>query len=60
MPFHLAMRLAAMPPALVNVPPTYMSLPLAVSAVTKPLMPLPNPDQLLPSQRAMPERIFVI
>ena len=57
-PFHLAMRLAGAPPAVVNVPPTYRSGPPpssnTVSALTK-VVPTPPPieDQLVPSHFAM-------
>src|SRR5262249_35343191 len=60
LPLHLARPLAAMPPAVVNWPPAYRSLPDTASADTKsrqPRQPLPNPepnaDQLLPFHLAI-------
>src|SRR5207249_4921789 len=52
------MLVAALPPAVVNPPPAYTSLPDTASADTKgplrpPLIPEPSADQLLPSHLAM-------
>src|SRR4029079_18383913 len=55
LPFHLATRLAALPPAVVKIPPAYKSLPDTANAFTlvpassPPLVtPEPSADQLLP------------
>ena len=57
LPFHLAMFLAGLPPAVVNLPPAYKSLPDTVIAYTAgeepPLIPEPNGVQLLPFHFAM-------
>src|SRR6266566_2496025 len=53
LPSHLAMLLAALPPAVVNCPPAYRLLPATASAATKPSIPEPSADQLLPFHLAM-------
>src|SRR5689334_8142729 len=57
-PAHLAMLLAGMPPALVNIPPTNNAGPLpsswTASAQTAPFVPPPTADQLVPSHLARP------
>src|SRR6266403_1107537 len=52
-PSHLAMLLAALPPAVMNKPPAYTLLPDTASAPTPPSIPEPSADQLLPSHLAM-------
>jgi hypothetical protein len=53
-PFHLATRLAVLPPANENSPPTKMSpLERMVSARTAAFTPDPRGDHLTPSHRAM-------
>src|SRR5260370_31747836 len=52
-PFHLAMELAALPPAVVNWPPAYRSLPDTASAHTASFIPKPSADQVLPFHWAM-------
>src|SRR5438876_3912117 len=59
LPFHLAMLFAGMPPAIVNGPPAYTSLPVTASARSSgpfapPLTPQPRTDQFAPSHFAMP------
>src|SRR5438477_7903544 len=54
LPFHLAMPLASLPPAVVNAPPAYRSPPDTASADTEVSIPVPSGDQLLPSHLAMP------
>src|SRR5206468_3441984 len=62
LPFHLAMKLAVLPPALLNRPPAYTSLPDTASAYTMggywppwppQHIPEPSADQLLPFHLAM-------
>jgi hypothetical protein len=58
LPAHLAMPLAAPPPAVVKEPPAYRSPPdtasaCTASAYTQLLIPEPSADQLLPSHLAM-------
>src|SRR6266511_2362917 len=52
-PSHLAIPLAALPPAIVKLPPAYTSLPDTASADTWAFIPEPSADQLLPSHLAM-------
>src|ERR1041385_3819654 len=47
-PFHLAIQLTVLPPAVRKVPPTYRSEPDSASAETSLSTPVPNADQLLP------------
>src|SRR5437016_5796822 len=47
------MLVAALPPAVVNAPPAYTSLPDTASASTVQFIPEPSADQLLPSHLAM-------
>src|SRR5437899_30044 len=47
------MLVAALPPAVVKMPPAYRSLPDTASADTVPPIPDPSADQLLPSHLAM-------
>src|SRR4051812_8851577 len=52
-PFHFAMQLTGMPPAVVSTPPAYRSLPWVVRALTPiPATPSPRGDHEVPSQRA--------
>src|SRR6266511_3477658 len=56
LPFHLAMFVATLPPAVVKAPPAYRSLPDTASAYTKglgPPIPEPSAVQLLPFHLAM-------
>src|SRR5439155_842745 len=53
LPSHLAMLVAAPPPAVVNPPPAYTSPPDTASARTSPSIPEPNADQLLPFHLAI-------
>jgi len=53
LPFHLATFVAAVPPAEVNQPPAYRSLPDTARANTSLFSPEPKADQLLPSHFAM-------
>src|SRR5437867_2901762 len=53
LPFHLAILVAASPPAVVKSPPAYRSLPDTVSAYTPPFIPEPSADQLLPFHLAI-------
>src|ERR1051326_237690 len=52
-PSHLAMPLAAVPPASKNAPPTYRSLPETARTVTPISTPEPSADQVAPSHLAM-------
>jgi hypothetical protein len=52
-PFHWAMPLAAMPPAVEKSPPAYTVLPDTARAYTEPFIPEPIGNQLLPFQCAM-------
>ena len=47
------MLVAALPSAVVKVPPAYRSLPDTASAVTPPFNPEPSAVQLLPSHLAI-------
>ena len=54
LPFHCAMSLAALPPAVMKLPPAYKVLPDTASANTGPPgIPEPTGDQLLPFHWAM-------
>ncbi len=53
LPFHLAMWLAGLPPAVVKSPPAYQSEPETASDVTSLFIPGPNADQALPFHLAM-------
>src|SRR6266571_3348995 len=53
LPSHLAMLLAVPPPAVVNCPPAYTSLPETASADTPPFIPEPSAVQLLPFHLAV-------
>src|SRR5205823_9752504 len=53
LPFHLAMLVAALPPAVVKSPPAYRSLPDTASADTNWFIPEPKADQPMPSHLAM-------
>src|SRR5437899_3239453 len=53
LPSHLAMFVAALPPAVVKAPPAYRSLPETASAYTLPFIPEPSAVQVLPSHLAM-------
>src|SRR5437667_6217154 len=53
LPSHLAIRLAALPPAVVKLPPAYRSLPDTASAYTLLFIPKPTALQLLPFLLAM-------
>src|SRR5258706_14992535 len=53
LPFHLAMLVAALPPAVVNSPPAYTSLPETASAYTVPFTSEPRLVQVLPFHLAM-------
>ena len=48
LPFHCAMLVAAMPPAVENKPPTYNVPPDTASAYTLPFSPEPRADQVVP------------
>src|ERR1044071_4155573 len=54
LPSHLGMKLAAIPPAVVNEPPAYRSLPDTASASVMPLIPNPSALQPLPFHLAIP------
>src|SRR5215204_6080743 len=56
-PFHLAIRLVAMPPAVVKSPATMTSSPRTTIALTRefpPVIPVPSAAQFVPFQTAMP------
>jgi hypothetical protein len=54
LPFHFAIRLPGLPPAVVNVPATYTSDPLTAIASTVPsLMPVPRALQIVPFHKAI-------
>ena len=52
-PSHLAMLVAALPPAEVKQPPAYKLLPEVAKAYTWPLTPEPSGAQLIPFHLAM-------
>src|SRR5437870_9699630 len=59
LPSHLAMELAALPPAVLNLPPAYRSLPDTASANTAPRNPEPtavklSAHHLAPDTSALP------
>ncbi len=47
------MQSAVLPPAVVNRPPAYRSLPATTKAYTVPFIPEPSALQVFPSHRAM-------
>jgi hypothetical protein len=54
LPFHRAMLLTVIPPAVVKVPPATKSpLGITVSVSTSPFIPVPSADQVLPFHRAI-------
>ncbi len=48
LPLHFAMFGKAFPPAVVNGPPTYRSVPTARNVKTSPFVPPPTSDHALP------------
>src|SRR5208337_1832411 len=53
LPFHCAMSLAALPPAVAKLPPAYNVPPDTASASTSLFIPEPRADQLFPFHCAM-------
>ena len=53
LPFHFATYFALLPPAVVNWPPAYTSVPDTANAETPPFSPDPKGDQELPFHLAM-------
>src|SRR5207244_2822578 len=60
LPFHRAMLLALVPPAVVNEPAAIKSLPLTARANTQPpvFTPMPTGDHTLPFHRAIEVALF--